>query len=49
MELSTRLGWGAALALPDPNKGNRAARRASARWAGSATAAFFQIKSAASE
>lgn len=33
MELSTSLGWGAALALPDPNKGNRAARLASDRWA----------------
>lgn len=33
MELSASLGWGAALALPDPNKGNRSARRASARWA----------------
>lgn len=33
VEWSTSLGWGASLELPDPNKGNRAARLASHRWA----------------
>lgn len=33
MESNTSLSWGAALALPDPNKGNRAALLASDRWA----------------
>lgn len=32
MEFGTRLCWGAALALSNPNKGNRVAGRASARW-----------------
>lgn len=39
MESRTRPGWGAALALPDPNKGNWAAGRRE-RAVGTAAAAF---------